>query len=194
VNLIIETDLGHDPDDFFAICYLVAAGVNVRAITIVPGDPDQVAVARLLCRVVGLDAPIGASKLGRTELSSGGVHHELLLRRGLPMRAAPDGAGKDVVADAFRRFPDSELFIIGPATSVGQFLKENPAFPVARATMQRTQAAPLVSEARTGPRRSTSMATARWVVFFWPTPSPKGEWSARTSATRSSSGPSNGRC
>ena len=24
-DLIVETDLGHDPDDFFALCYLAAA-------------------------------------------------------------------------------------------------------------------------------------------------------------------------
>jgi hypothetical protein len=25
-DLIVETDLGHDPDDLFALCYLAAAG------------------------------------------------------------------------------------------------------------------------------------------------------------------------
>ena len=28
-ELIVETDLGHDPDDFFALCYLAAAGLSV---------------------------------------------------------------------------------------------------------------------------------------------------------------------
>ena len=23
MNLIVETDIGHDPDDFFSICYLI---------------------------------------------------------------------------------------------------------------------------------------------------------------------------
>ncbi len=46
MNLIIETDIGHDPDDLFAICYLAAAGVNIRAICVSPGDPDQIAIAR----------------------------------------------------------------------------------------------------------------------------------------------------
>ena len=48
MNLIIETDIGRDPDDLFAIAYLIAAGANVRAVLISPGDPDQIAVARLL--------------------------------------------------------------------------------------------------------------------------------------------------
>jgi len=28
VDLIVETDCGHDPDDLFTLCYLVAAGVS----------------------------------------------------------------------------------------------------------------------------------------------------------------------
>jgi len=28
----IETDLGSDPDGFFAICYLLSAGVNIRVL------------------------------------------------------------------------------------------------------------------------------------------------------------------
>jgi hypothetical protein len=43
IDLIVETGLGHDPDDFFTLCYLAAAGVRLRAITVVPGDRDQLA-------------------------------------------------------------------------------------------------------------------------------------------------------
>jgi inosine-uridine nucleoside N-ribohydrolase len=78
MNLIIETDIGHDPDDFFALCYLASAGVDIRGIMICPGDPDQIAIARLFCKEIGLDIPIGASKLDRTKLSSGSIHHDLL--------------------------------------------------------------------------------------------------------------------
>jgi hypothetical protein len=48
MNLVIETDIGNDPDDLFAIAYLIAAGVTVRAVLITPGDPAQVAICRLL--------------------------------------------------------------------------------------------------------------------------------------------------
>ena len=46
LDLIVETDLGHDPDDFFTLCYLAAAGVRLRALCVVPGDRQLVAVAR----------------------------------------------------------------------------------------------------------------------------------------------------
>ena len=53
--LIIETDIGRDPNDLFALCYLFGAGADIRAITIWPGDPDQVAVVRFLLRQLGRD-------------------------------------------------------------------------------------------------------------------------------------------
>jgi pyrimidine-specific ribonucleoside hydrolase len=120
-DLIIETDLGHDPDDLFAICYLAAAGASVRAITVVPGDPDQMAVARLLAKVLGLDIPIGASHLTGRKPSSGGVHYALLRHYGSPRHAEPDGPGDEVIAAAFDRHPDAELFIIGPCTSTARY-------------------------------------------------------------------------
>jgi inosine-uridine nucleoside N-ribohydrolase len=136
MDLIIETDLGHDPDDFFAICYLAGVGVRIRAITIVPGDLDQLAVARLLVKVLGLDIPVGASKLDSRKCSSGGVHYELLDRFGFPREAVPDGAGDEVIADGLERHPDCEFLVIGPCTSTARHLsRPNPRVP-RRLTMQ----------------------------------------------------------
>ena len=103
MKLIVETDLGHDPDDFFAICWLVAAGVQIRMLTIVPGNPDQVAVARLLCQRLGLDIPVGASKWQSGKRSSGGMHHRLVERHGLSLEGQPDGLGHDLVAEVLGR-------------------------------------------------------------------------------------------
>ena len=135
MDLVVETDIGHDPDDFFALCYLAAAGVNIRAITISPGDPDQIAIARLFCKEVGLDIPIGTSKLDRKKLSSGSIHHELLKRYKMPLEAEGDGLGVDLLDGVFNNYPDAELFVIGPVTSVGSYLK-NTGRKIKRATMQ----------------------------------------------------------
>jgi inosine-uridine nucleoside N-ribohydrolase len=135
MDVIVETDIGHDPDDFFALCYLIAAGVKVRGVLVVPGDPDQIAVVRFLCSRVGLDIPIGASKLNRVKRSSGGVHHWLLSRYGHPLDSAPDGYGPDVFEAVIDQHPAAELFVIGPVTSVGASLSRRPT-PIARATMQ----------------------------------------------------------
>lgn len=133
MNLVVETDLGHDPDDFFAILYLIAAGVDIRCISLVPGDPDQVALAKMICRENGLSIPIGVSQLARTENSSDSLHHAILNKHGWD--TMHDGLGEKLIVETFRKYPESELFVIGPATCTGRFLATYP-FPVKRATMQ----------------------------------------------------------
>lgn len=136
MDLIVETDIGHDPDDFFALSYLIAAGVNIRAILISPGDPDQIAIAKLLCKETGLDIPIGTSKENRTKLSSGSIHHELLKSYKYPLEEKADGLGVDILEDVVRNYPNSELFIIGPVSSLGKYFVKHPEVQFSRATMQ----------------------------------------------------------
>src|SRR5438067_12570779 len=104
-DLIVETDLGHDPDDFFTLCYLAAAGLRLRAISVVPGDRDQLAVARLLVKELGLDIPVGASKPDSRKCSSGGMHQALLDRFGFPREAGHDGPGEEVIAATLEGHP-----------------------------------------------------------------------------------------
>jgi pyrimidine-specific ribonucleoside hydrolase len=136
IDLIIETDLGHDPDDFFAICYLAGAGVRIRAISVVPGDRDQLAVARLLVKRLGLDIPVGASRPDSRRCSSGGMHHDLLDRLGFPREASPDGPGDEVIAAAMERHPECDVLVIGPCTSTARYLSRPGARIPRRLTMQ----------------------------------------------------------
>ncbi|RTK97769.1 MAG: nucleoside hydrolase [Neisseriaceae bacterium] len=136
MNLIVETDIGHDPDDFFSICYLIAAGVNVRAICISPGDPDQVAIAKLILKQIGLDIPVGISHENRSKLSSGSIHHELLKKYGMKLTENPDGMGCQIIEDTIKKYPDCEFLVIGPATNVGKFLKDKQDICFESVTMQ----------------------------------------------------------
>lgn len=133
MSLIIETDLGRDPDDFFALCYLFAAGAPVSAITISPGDPDQVAIARLLLRELNLNIPVGVGRTGRSSTSSGGMHYAMLDRYGMPRAASHDGSGEALIAAAAEK-GTPELFAIGPLESAGAYLLQGGTFT--RATMQ----------------------------------------------------------
>ncbi|MBJ6764859.1 nucleoside hydrolase [Myxococcaceae bacterium JPH2] len=136
MDLIVETDLGRDPDDFFALLYLVAAGARIRAITLSPGDKDQVAVARFLCRELGLDIPIGSAGPEREKSSVGSVHVDLLKKYQWPSRQPPDALGQDVLRETMARYPEAEWFIIGPLQNVGGYLaSDSPRLP-RRATMQ----------------------------------------------------------
>lgn len=135
MDLIIESDIGHDPDDFFAINYLIAAGVNIRTILISPGDPDQIAVAKLICDNAGLNIPIGVSHPNREKLSSGSIHHELLKKYNYPLKTKADGLGADILTNIVKEF-DCELFVIGPVSSIGKYLQRNPEAKFSAATMQ----------------------------------------------------------
>ena len=139
MDLIVETDLGRDPDDFFALCYLISAGVDIRAITISPGDLDQVAVAKFLLKEVGLDIPVGVGRLKRDKSSVGGVHKTLLTRYGFPSIYPHDGYGPEVIREVHAKYPDAEFFSIGPVLSVGRYIlshKPTSFLPITRATMQ----------------------------------------------------------
>ena len=125
MDILIETDIGRDPDDFFTLCYLISAGVDIRGITITPGDKDQVAVTRLITSVAGLDIPIGVSDLNRNKRSSGGVHYSLLDKYGMPKESESDGLGKDIIKSVIDEFPDCELLSIGPVSNVMAFLNES---------------------------------------------------------------------
>jgi len=136
MDLIVETDIGHDPDDFFALCYLHAAGVNIRAILISIGHDYQTAIVKFFCQEVGLDIPIGTFR--NTEFNSGGKNfHKLLLKSyGYPVTAISDGPGGDILKDVLEKYPDSELFICGAPKNIGNYLIKNPDVEINRLMMQ----------------------------------------------------------
>lgn len=133
MRLIVETDLGHDPDDFFAITYLLAAGVQIDAILVTPGDPDQLAIAQLIRDQCSPHTWIGATG-NRTKLSSGSVHHDMLKRYGKSFYAEADVLGNKVFG--MIKTEECEVFVIGPVTHIGAYLNQQWGPPFKRATMQ----------------------------------------------------------
>lgn len=131
MRLIVETDLGHDPDDFFAITYLFAAGVQIDAILVTPGDPDQLAIAQLIRDEASPKTLIG-SAVGRTKPSSGSIHYDLLKRYGRSREGQPDDLGDRILAATVT--PETEVFVIGPVSHVGRYLASGGTLK--RATMQ----------------------------------------------------------
>jgi pyrimidine-specific ribonucleoside hydrolase len=134
-NVIIETDIGHDPDDFFSLCYLYSAGANIRAITIHKGEPHQIALVRMFCKEVGLDIPVGATDLNVPECKKYvgefegkpvqvyvDFHHKLLERYGHPHTAKADDEGYKVIQNVYGKYPDSEFFVIGAPKNVSTFI------------------------------------------------------------------------
>ena len=137
MDLIVETDIGHDPDDYFTLCHLHAAGVRIRAILVSPGHRYQVAIARAFCAEVGLDVPVGIAKETSVVKTGGTSFHMALLRKmGHPTEADPDGFGHELLGGVLEDHPDSDVFICGPVKNVGRYMIEHPEREFGRVTMQ----------------------------------------------------------
>ena len=149
-NVIIESDIGHDPDDVFAILYLHSAGVNIRAITVSKGQPHQLALIRFICKELGLDIPVGAVSLdvpqekkfsggfeGRPLQEYVGFHYKMLSHFGYPYAGQADKLGHEVISDTLKEYPDSEVFVIGAPKNFSTYLKGPKAnIPIEQVTFQ----------------------------------------------------------
>lgn len=135
--LIVETDIGHDPDDFFALCYLHSAGYDIKAILTSVGQPFQVALVKMFCKEVGLDIPVGVARTEHPKPeSASGFHLHVLNKYQYPKEWESDGLGKDIIKDVLKESPDCDFFVCGPAKSVGAFVKENPSTDIGLITFQ----------------------------------------------------------
>lgn len=137
MKLIVETDIGHDPDDFFALCYLFAAEVDVQAILVTPGDESQVAIVRfLLDQLDKTDIPIGVPTIGRCKERPGSVHLKLLDKYNYPYWSDQCFLSDEILSTALL---DTEIqfFICGPVKNIGHYLRKNTlSNPISLATMQ----------------------------------------------------------
>lgn len=113
--LIIETDLGRDPDDFFAICYLIGAGIKIEAMFITPGDPDQIAIGKFLSKHLKQNFPVMASHENRNKKSSVGIYYQILNKYQYPLLESADNQEIDL--------NNKDIFIIGPPTKIGTMLE-----------------------------------------------------------------------
>ena len=126
IDVVWDTDIGRDPDDFLAGCFLLSRpGIRLRSITIAPGDKDQVALAKFLLKETGHeDVPVGAApdrKKGKK--SVGGCHLRLMEYYKAPQFKEADGAGWEILADILRTNPAAILFTSGPLNNVGDLIR-----------------------------------------------------------------------
>lgn len=136
MNLIIETDLGHDPDDFFALCYFFSAGVDVRAILLSPGDESQVDLVSFILKELGKDhIPVGVPNTGRRKEQCTSIHKHFVKKYGCPP-LFKYYLGEDVIRDTLKMYPDCELFICGAMKNIGNYLIKNKDTKINKAVMQ----------------------------------------------------------
>jgi inosine-uridine nucleoside N-ribohydrolase len=133
MKLIIETDIGHDPDDFFALCYFFSAGIDIKTILITPGDESQIAIVDFLLQMLGkTNIPIGVPQLGRRKELPTNIHKALLDKYHFPHFSTNAVLSKDILDSLFKSHADLEFFGCGPLKNFGNYK----VLELSRATMQ----------------------------------------------------------
>ena len=137
MKLIVETDLGNDPDDFFALCYLINAGVDIKAIVLSPGHPYQIGLVNFICRWCGLDIPVGVANPDKYKIADyTGFHGAMIRKYGICESTVHAGLGYELIEYVFANDPDVDCFAIGPLKNFGEFFRRNPNQHIGKFYMQ----------------------------------------------------------
>jgi len=108
-----------DPDDVFALALLAThPRSNLVGVTIHPGGPDQIGLARYVLDYLDKGSiPIGAGvpKSGKSRVSE--FHYRWLGK--IPL-AQPQGTATEVIKEALRAFPEAHLVTGAALTNIAQ--------------------------------------------------------------------------
>jgi inosine-uridine nucleoside N-ribohydrolase len=132
--VLLDTDIGSDVDDAFALAYLLAQKrCRLLGITTVTGDPEKrAALASVLCTVAGRDIPIHAGSplpLLVDQKQMLAPQAESLAR--WPHQASyPASSAVEFLRQAIRAHPGQvTLLCIGPLTNIGLLFSVDPEIP-----------------------------------------------------------------
>jgi hypothetical protein len=136
MSLIIETDIGSDPDDFFALCYLLSTGIEIKLIIVYPGYNSQISLVNFILNYTNRKILVASSK----EKNKAGVLNGFHLRLNNLYRftpyVSPDGAGKDFISEIINNTRNCDLIIIGPPKGAGDFARLHPEYKFGNITIQ----------------------------------------------------------
>lgn len=136
--LIVETDIGRDPDDAMALMWLLGSEQwDIRCVCITPGDVDQIAMCRAIFAKCNIEIPVAIPKKNWGQridkLSSGGVHYRWLNHHKMSLHSKADGIAEDIINQYYTE--DTTFYTIGPLTNIkewfystGELFVRNPTF------------------------------------------------------------------
>ncbi len=129
ISLILDTDLGDDVDDVFALAYVARhPRINLRAVTTVLGDTRwRAALALRLLDEMGVDdVPVAAGAPGG-EVNTVTLSGDVVVPPGTDDPRCDARAVTDVMADVIASAAQPVwLATIGPATNAARLLAERP--------------------------------------------------------------------
>jgi purine nucleosidase len=166
--LLIDTDIGTNPDDLQALMLAGSLGLDVCGITTVSGDTDRRArMAAAVAPLVGVRCPIVAGR--REPLSGGDVRWAGYEGNGVPgIDTAAYDRGRSasgLIAELAAQHPGSlDIVAIGPLTNLAVALLADPSLPdrIRRVAVMGGD----FSEEPAGPEHNfSSDPVAMWIVL-----------------------------
>lgn len=123
----------NDPDDYMTLCLLSThPKVNLRAITLTPGSPEQVAIVKYVLNQTGrTDVRVGVpdnkkftfpERKGQNSIVSG-FHYKII------PQLRPDYSAElcdKVLHETFNNYPDTIILTGAAVTNIANFLKKHP--------------------------------------------------------------------
>ena len=129
ISLILDTDLGDDVDDVFALAYAVRhPHINLRAVTTVLGDTRwRAALALRLLDEMGVhDVPVAAGAPGG-EINTVTLSGDVITPLGADDSRCDSRSAPELMADVIAEAPQPVwLATIGPATNAADLLAGQP--------------------------------------------------------------------
>lgn len=135
-NTIFDMETA-DPDDLLTLCFLSHnPKVNLVAVTVTPGTPEQIGLVKVVLKLLGRDIPVGSRNINHApdgqNLPKKYVSEFYYKCFGnlsqLPTQfwANPDGTGPEILAKSFRDFPDATLITGAPLHNLRLLLEQHP--------------------------------------------------------------------
>jgi inosine-uridine nucleoside N-ribohydrolase len=121
IPIIWDMEIGNDPDDLFTLLLLLDhPEVDLRAVLVTPGTPDQVGLVRHFLHVFGRDLPVGEYNI---EAEKGGVsewYSEVYGRVSSSTDAEP-------AVDVLLRLSDDQTTLVtgGPLRTLGTAIRQS---------------------------------------------------------------------
>lgn len=131
IDVIWDMETG-DPDDYFTLLLLIGhPEVNLKAITITPGAPDQVGLVRNVLDKFNLKIPIGAFNINHPKQCVSKWYYKILGNI-VPSMQADDGA------DVIFKYSGHNTTIItgGPLKNLGSAVEKYPGLKFGRLVAQ----------------------------------------------------------
>jgi len=131
IDVIWDMETG-DPDDYFTLLFLIGhPRVNLKAITITPGSPDQVGLVKKVLNIMDLNIPIGSFNINCEKNCVSGWYYNVLGNFN-PYKEVESGA------DIIYKNCDEKTTIItgGPLKNLGATIKKYPDIIINRLVAQ----------------------------------------------------------